>query len=67
MDEKKTLNERMTFADMVQAVDKWYRDGAMPKTLRDNVKKALALAFQIACAEYLTNKTELVCGKGKAI
>ena len=59
----KTLNNRITQTDMVNAVERWFIKGAIDYRKYKELKGALNTAFQMACSEYLTSKTELVCGK----
>ena len=57
------LNRAISYADMADALDKWFIKGQIDYKRYKTRKDALTMAFQIACAEYLTKRTELVCGK----
>ena len=63
MAKAKTLNDRITQTDMVNAVERWFIRGAIDHTKYRELKDALTYAFQMACSEYLTRKTELICKK----
>ena len=60
---KNSLKEKVTYADMERAVAKWFMESALPASIYDRMKETLPLAFRIAVSEYLTAKTETVCGR----
>lgn len=57
------LNRAISYADMADALDKWFIKGQIDYKRHKTTKDALTMAFQMACAEYLAKRTELVCGK----
>lgn len=60
---KDSLKEKVTYADMERAAEKWFMEGALPASIYCRMKETLPLAFRIAVSEYLTAKTETVCGR----
>lgn len=58
-----TLNGKITYADMTDAVERWFIKGTIDYKKYEELRKSLALAFQIGCSEYLARMTKLVCGE----
>ena len=63
MKKDKTLSGKITYADMVDAIERWFINGTVDSKKYQELRESLAMAFQIGCAEYLTRKTELICKK----
>lgn len=61
-----SLNGKITYADMMDATERWFMNGTLSCDKYLEIKEALTLAFQMGCAEYLTRMTDLVCKKGRA-
>lgn len=55
----KTLEERITVADLLKACDEWYKE---PKA----AKRVIRDAFLCAVSDYLAALTVEVCGGGEA-
>ncbi|MBR6626198.1 MAG: hypothetical protein IKL01_08360 [Mailhella sp.] len=65
MNEDGTLNGKITYADMADALERWLVNGNIGRRKYEELRDALATAFQVGCAEYLARRTEIVCGRAK--
>ena len=63
MNKDNTLNGKITYADMTDAIERWFLNGTIDHKKYKELKESLVFAFQVGCAEYLTRKTELICKK----
>lgn len=63
--ESKSLNERITFADMNEALEHGFLKGYIGHALYKSAKEGLTLAFQLGCSEYLSKLADNVCKKAR--
>lgn len=63
MNKDGTLNGKITYADMADALERWLINGNLDLPRYRELRDSLATAFQVGCAEYLTRRTEIVCGR----